>query len=52
LEEIRADLDRIAAKRKEERKGLLVQMQPRKKEEKMLGMISWVGSFDVAEADL
>jgi len=34
LEEIRADLDRMAVKRKEESKGLLVQMHPRKKEEK------------------
>jgi len=42
----------MAAKRKEKSKGLLVQMHPRKKEEKMLGTIGWVGSFDVAEAGL
>jgi len=37
LEEIRADLDRRAVKRKQERKVFLVQMHPSKKEEKMLG---------------
>ena len=33
---------------KEESKGLLVQVHPIKKEEKMLGVIGWVGSVDVA----
>jgi len=27
-------------------------MHPRKKEEKMLGIIGWVGSFDVADVGL
>jgi len=34
LEEIRADLDRRALKRKQERKGFLAQMHPRKKKKK------------------
>jgi len=52
LEEIRTVLDRRASKRKKESKGLLVQVHPRIKEERMLGVIGWVGSFDVAEAGL
>jgi len=52
LEEIRVDLDRRTAKRKQERTGFLVQMHPSRKEEKMLGVLGWVGNFDVAEASL
>lgn len=36
---IRVDLDRTVVKRKEENEGLLVQVHPMAKEEKMLGTI-------------
>ena len=52
LDVIRIDLDRIAVKRKEENEGFPVQLHPMKKEEKMLGTVGWVGSFDVAERNL
>ena len=44
LEEIRADFNRRVVKRKEESKGLLVQMHPIKRI-KMLGVLGWVGSW-------
>jgi len=48
----RIDLDRNALKRKEENEGFPVQVHPMAKEEKMLGTVGWVGSFDVAERGL
>jgi len=52
LEVARVDLARITVKRKEENEGFPVQMHPKKKEEKMLGPVGWIGSSSVAEACL
>ena len=45
LEEIREGLDRRTVKRKTREKGFASSNAPNQKEEKMLGVVSWVGSL-------
>jgi len=45
LEEIRVDLDRRAFKRKRGKLGFANPNAPNRKEEKMVGVLGWVGSL-------